>query len=353
MSHSSLHDAILKNDLVAAQHAIDNGGLRTWQEDWRPCLLFPRSKEMIDLLLNNGVDINKKNNSETALMYYLNERKRFDLALHLIEKGADVNDNYWYSRGRLEELPYTTLECAADGGRLDVVKALFNAGYKIKSSDHNLLITVFKLPGLKSQTKIDILVYLLNKGFDVNVRTSSWAYNRWNPRPPLLYFVLFKWELSCDWGSKPLNTVHDYESQYFFDPMTAIPIIKHPDLVIPPEFKEMFENMIENLRRRCPEKDPFKPELYEEFLRKYPKIMRDRAWERRDAAVMAWVKATDRRRRRTLTRKYYEASANAKNNVSTNENTGAGTNTSARAGAGSSGDSRRRKRKSRATRRRR
>ena len=86
--------------------------------------------EKVKLLIENGADVNAKNNNgQTALMYVAREGD-LEIAKYLVENGADINakDNDW---------GYTALIYAAEYVNLEIVQFLIESGadINIKNND--------------------------------------------------------------------------------------------------------------------------------------------------------------------------------------------------------------------------
>jgi len=117
-------------------------------------------KTTLEALINNGAKIDQRNSDkETALLKAL-ESKHEDIAMLLIEKGADVN-----VQGKRGE--NTPLILAAEHGFKNVVEQLFKKGAKIDQRNSSKKTALLKALEKKHE---DIAMLLIEKGADVHVQ---------------------------------------------------------------------------------------------------------------------------------------------------------------------------------------
>ncbi|MHC9538523.1 MAG: ankyrin repeat domain-containing protein [Vulcanimicrobiota bacterium] len=121
---------------------------------------FYGSRKMVELLLNNGADINAKSkyyepvpSAMTPLAWALFERDT-DMAELLIRKGADPNEKSWHG--------ITPLEWAIGGKDQEIVEMLISAGAHLNGRDSHAISEAISLDD------ISMVEYLLDKGTDVN-----------------------------------------------------------------------------------------------------------------------------------------------------------------------------------------
>lgn len=88
---SSIERAVELNNLDMVNFFLDNGAdIKTG--NMRPSLLhFAPSKEMAELLVKRGVDVNAEDNDGFTALAMAVRNNYYDVAKFLIEKGADVN----------------------------------------------------------------------------------------------------------------------------------------------------------------------------------------------------------------------------------------------------------------------
>ncbi|MGV8118149.1 MAG: ankyrin repeat domain-containing protein [Candidatus Xenobiia bacterium LiM19] len=123
------------------------------------------NRKMVELLLNNGADINAKSkyfepapSAMTPLAWALFARDT-DVAELLIQKGADPNEKSWYG--------ITPIEWAIGGNDIKIVEMLISAGAHISGKDSGALYVAIR------DNKVSLVKYLLDKGADLNGMDSN------------------------------------------------------------------------------------------------------------------------------------------------------------------------------------
>ena len=119
---SSIEKAVELNNLDMVNFFLDNGvDIRTG--NIRPSLLhFAPSKEMAELLVKRGVDVNAEDNNGTTALAVAVAKDYYDVAKFLIEKGANVN--------KADEADFTPL-CSAKSKKM--AELLLDNGADINS----------------------------------------------------------------------------------------------------------------------------------------------------------------------------------------------------------------------------
>ena len=131
--------------------------------------------KIVQSLLNKGADLTIRAKwmeswQPTPLLAAIHTRKS-QIALLLIEKGAEVNDESGMTSGSNPNAHYTALMQASEKGMADVVKALIDKGAEIntRNEDGNSALLI----ATESNEGAEALPILLDKGADVTVTNNE------------------------------------------------------------------------------------------------------------------------------------------------------------------------------------
>ena len=122
-----IHTAAINGDLAGVQAELDKGvDVNVKDRFGFTPLHFAATKEIAELLINEGADVNAKDKGWTPL-YHAAWRGHKEVAELLIAKGADVN---------MKDVEgVTPLHLAADRGHTEVVELLITAGADVNAKD--------------------------------------------------------------------------------------------------------------------------------------------------------------------------------------------------------------------------
>jgi len=155
----SLHDTVARHDVEAARAMIAGN----------PQLVMARNKlgktplhyavtygapEMIDLLLENGADINAKDNTGLTPLHVAAMLGRTNEAQALIAHGADIN-----ARDSFGDTP---LHTAALFGQARMVELLVNAGADLAALNNNQLTPLDCARQQRKSQVVDLIITLAN-----------------------------------------------------------------------------------------------------------------------------------------------------------------------------------------------
>ena len=178
----------LKENNVGVVHTIlqktDKTRSEWYQRQLDNLLGFATSKEMVDVLLENGISM--RSDGATSLLCKSISSYNKELALHAIEKGANVN-------ARCRGNPPTPLSCALRMGDEEIIRALLAKGVDetkhpyicetgMRLSSMRILIEAGFNPNVCSEIhngpplfqailsdRVDIAKYLIDNGANVNI----------------------------------------------------------------------------------------------------------------------------------------------------------------------------------------
>ena len=155
-----LQFAVWKNYVKSAEFLIANGADADILKYNCTLLYYVKSKEMAELLIAKGVDVNYKNDSNgfTALYYAIDSNNKKEIIELLIAKGADVNAKTKWD--------ITPLLCAIDRNRKDIVELLIAKGADVNVKD---AFGNTPLHYAASENQIEIAELLIAKGADMNI----------------------------------------------------------------------------------------------------------------------------------------------------------------------------------------
>lgn len=117
------------------------------------------SMETIELLTNNGADVNVFDGNNRSPLHYATAAARLDVVQHFIKTGADVNCQTKSERTPLIE--------AVSLNNLSAVRALVKAGVNVNQKDAKG-ISPLHIATLMHQVDLQIVECLLDAGADVN-----------------------------------------------------------------------------------------------------------------------------------------------------------------------------------------
>jgi len=115
--------------------------------------------EMVELLINNGADINAKTNNGDCALHLALRLRAFKLAEWLLESCANINEQYKFLGG---PTPFTLAS-----ENLEMTKWLVENGFDVNSKN---LDGVFVFQNALSHGKLKICLFLLEHGAKVNRR---------------------------------------------------------------------------------------------------------------------------------------------------------------------------------------
>lgn len=127
-SHSQIVVAAIMEDLDLVKVFIDigfnvNAGCLEDREDMLRCLITNRRLDIIDILLESGLDVTHTSpNRDFPPLWHAASLGYLNIMRHLLAYGADPNSHKATMSGR------TALEAAATVGRLDAVQLLLESG---------------------------------------------------------------------------------------------------------------------------------------------------------------------------------------------------------------------------------
>ena len=150
----SLITALKNNDLTNIKKAIYDGAeLDVWDDWGRTLIVYATSKEAASLLLDNGLFFNKgEGDSYKSLLHDAKTEEVIDL---LIDLGVDVNIK--------DRDGFTALHEAASEDRISVAKALLK---------HNIEVDAMGMDGftaLHFATSVKMALLLVNSGSDLRL----------------------------------------------------------------------------------------------------------------------------------------------------------------------------------------
>jgi len=117
--------------------------------------------EEVRKLLENGADVNAKDNDGYTPLHYAAIKNKVDFARLLVEKGADVNAK--------SNDGITPLHVAAWGGHVDVARFLVENGADVNAKNDDW--TPLHYAAIKN--KVDFARLLVEKGADVNAKSND------------------------------------------------------------------------------------------------------------------------------------------------------------------------------------
>jgi ankyrin repeat protein len=129
-------------------------------------------KELIDLLLSNGADINDINDFvNTPLHVACDEIEYNDLALYLLDRGALINI--------VNEAYYSPLLYACINNNIKLINLLLDKGANINIIDYinctvlHIICSRYYRSGHKENDKIETIKVLLNRGININEKNDQ------------------------------------------------------------------------------------------------------------------------------------------------------------------------------------
>jgi ankyrin repeat protein len=180
-----IHQAAREGNIEAVKQAIADGGdvnvkdKRRWI-DFRSGFRLRRNgetplhdaatKEVAELLISKGADVNAKNNDGVTPLHYAARYGRKEVAELLIAKGAEVNAKS-DTTGRLFSQEQTPLHYAANGGQKEIVELLIAAGADVNAKGRGFFQTPLQFAANKGHKEIAEL--LVAGGADVNTKTDN------------------------------------------------------------------------------------------------------------------------------------------------------------------------------------
>ena len=162
-SCDEIHDAAKAGDVKKVQALLtakpDLVNAKT--TDWGVTpLFFAANKDMAELLLSKGADVNAKDNYWFTPLVYAVSSGNKDVVELLLSKGAEVNVK------NMNDAEYTPLLSAARSGNKDIVELFLAKGLDVNAKDKygNALANA------ASSGHRDVVELLLSKGADINVK---------------------------------------------------------------------------------------------------------------------------------------------------------------------------------------
>ena len=127
-------------------------------------------KEVAELLISKGADVNAKNNDGVTPLHDAARKSRKEVAELLIAKGAEVNAKS-DTTGRLFDQEQTPLHHAANGGQKEIVELLIAAGADVNAKGRGFFQTPLQFAANKGDKEIAEL--LVAEGAEVNTKTDK------------------------------------------------------------------------------------------------------------------------------------------------------------------------------------
>ncbi|MGH8533588.1 MAG: ankyrin repeat domain-containing protein [Gammaproteobacteria bacterium] len=135
-----------------------------------------RQLELVQLLLDKGARLEARTRSmddwqPTPLLLAIRKPSP-EVALHLLEKGADANAQTGDLRGNAA---HSVLMAAADNGLAEVVRALLAKGASVDARNSAGETALLPAAGGYRETQVEVARMLLDAGADVDARSNSGA----------------------------------------------------------------------------------------------------------------------------------------------------------------------------------
>ena len=118
---------------------------------------------LVKHLLDLGVAIDKKSSYKTTALAYAASQGRAEIAMLLIERGADIE-----AQGEPADGP--VLHSAAEGGSMIIVRALAERGANLQVKDQNRRTALHKAAYYGHS---DVVEFLVDNGLDVNAKANE------------------------------------------------------------------------------------------------------------------------------------------------------------------------------------
>lgn len=159
--------AVMLGDVELVKHYLDSGLDANSQlakgftkgESWLITAISGKNRNLVELLLNRGANVNEKMKSgNVSPLHRASAIGCLDICELLITRGADVNAEAKYGR--------TPLHLATQFGHQDIVELLLNTGANINSLDFSGCSAIFNAAQFHHQ---QIVECLLSRGAEVNL----------------------------------------------------------------------------------------------------------------------------------------------------------------------------------------
>jgi len=165
---SEIIDAAEAGDIVTVKEMLAKDPNLIYEKDSLDdtilhCAVDSDSKELVEFLLNKGIDINNTGGLGMTPLYLAIDHGFYDIAELLINKGANINFK--------DEDGFSCINRAAFRGFYDIAKLLLSKGADIygKNKLGGTLLLYIAQSG-----SMDSVTYLIDKGLDVNVKDKYW-----------------------------------------------------------------------------------------------------------------------------------------------------------------------------------
>jgi DNA polymerase III delta prime subunit len=218
-SLTPLHSATNKDDLVMVKLLLDNGADINAKDDYMKSTPLhsaaeKRKLEMAKLLLDNGANVNAKDDYSDTPLHAAAQKNNLEMAKLLISKGADAN--------ALNKRGGTPLHWAARNGNLKMAKVLLVQGVDINAKTDGLRAKSNEqgftpLHYAAEKDDLEMVKLLLDNGADVNVKDQQ-------DHTP--------WHIATDGGK-----VKEFLEKYDID---AIPAPKTQDEIFKDKTRDMW-----------------------------------------------------------------------------------------------------------------
>ena len=161
----TLSFAVEKGDIKAALKANYDGANLNKERNGTTLLHYASrysSKELIELLIDNGADVNARNKEQSTPLLGAVAEGRMNIVELLVNKGADVSAKY--KRGR------TALHDAAAYGHKGICEILIAEGVNINEGSWD---GTTSLHNAAQNGNKDVVEILIAEGANLNVRTNK------------------------------------------------------------------------------------------------------------------------------------------------------------------------------------
>ena len=175
---STLHAAQVFSPKISIKQSADDARIYSWLPRWQGQALLDAVKandmEMIEALLNDGVDINSPVIRDGTALMIAAKRRDIEMARALINLGADVNQASIFDGN--------PLIIAAKTNNIELAELLISLGANV-----NAVVERDETPLINASTRghLEMTRYLVEQGADVNLAVRTGASDGYELRSPL------------------------------------------------------------------------------------------------------------------------------------------------------------------------